>query len=610
MPQPSLSGMKGRKPYWIVAVYALASALWIAFSDRALESLELPTRAMTLAQTFKGWFFVALSSLLIWALLKRHESMQAGHERMLLESERKFRKLFEDAPMGLFRTDPDGRFLEMNKKLAEMLGYGSPKEALEGILNLTTDLYAHPEDRAKVIEHIRQQPGDIVIEREFKRRNGEVFTGRVRARYIPAQGNTPAIVEGAAEDVTEIKRHEQEAILLRNLLASVVDAMPSALAGVDAAGKIILWNRGAEDVFDLGRDQALGRTLTEVMPDVHQEMELVLTAIANRETRRLTRRKRVRRSVPVAEDVTIYPFDTGETTGAVLRFDDVSEQVRMEELLIQNEKMLSVGELAAGMAHEINNPLGGIAQSAQVILRRLSDQTEASRRSAEDAGCPLQSILKFLESRQVMTLLSSIREEAFKAAKVVNSLISFTAGGSSTKSATNLAALMDEALEMAARDYGLAMRHDFRNLTITRHYAPDLPSAWVNPSEMVQVFIGLIRNAAQALSGGTCDGKTPEITLTIAVEDSHAVIRVRDNGPGMDETTRRRVFEPFFSTKPPGEGTGLGLSVAYFIVSRNHQGTITVVSKPGQGTAFTILLPLTPLQSGQGDSATDRGLPQ
>ena len=151
--------------------------------------------------------------------------------------------------------------------------------------------------------------------------------------------------------------------------------------------------------------------------------------------------------------------------------------------------------------------------------------------------------------------------------------------------------LLDKALELALSDYDLKKKYDFKRIAILREYAPDVSRVVCNRTEIEQVLLNLLKNAAQAMATGARRPEKPSISLRTALEDGFVRIEVEDNGPGMDEATRRRVFEPFFTTKPVGEGTGLGLFVSYFIVVTNHEGRIDVLSSPGKGTCFVIRLP-------------------
>jgi signal transduction histidine kinase len=290
-------------------------------------------------------------------------------------------------------------------------------------------------------------------------------------------------------------------------------------------------------------------------------------------------------------DVMLYPLVTNCIEGTVVRIEDVTERARIQELMVQTEKMISVGGLAAGMAHEINNPLGIISQAAQNIERRISSELPANRQVAEQVGVSLESVQAYLAKREIPQFLLDMRQASSRAAKIVSNMLQFSRKSESVRQPVPLPDILDRSLELAASDYDLKKRYDFRSIEIIRHYDPNVPTVPVVVVEMEQVFLNLLKNAAQAMAANPPERK-PTITLRLKRQDRYAVIEVEDNGLGMDETVRRRVFEPFFTTKEPGVGTGLGLSVSYMIITQNHKGLISVQSTPGLGTLFRIQLPL------------------
>jgi signal transduction histidine kinase len=156
---------------------------------------------------------------------------------------------------------------------------------------------------------------------------------------------------------------------------------------------------------------------------------------------------------------------------------------------------------------------------------------------------------------------------------------------------TSLAELLDKTVALAAHDYDLRKKYDFRKIEIIRDYENDLPLVPCVATEIGQVILNLLRNASQAFDPSQTPVEPPCIALRLRRDMNFIRFDVEDNGPGMDEETRKRVFEPFFTTKDVGVGTGLGLSVSYFIVTSHHGGTMAVDSTPGQGTRFTLRLP-------------------
>jgi signal transduction histidine kinase len=291
------------------------------------------------------------------------------------------------------------------------------------------------------------------------------------------------------------------------------------------------------------------------------------------------------------EDITVYPLIANGKDGAVVRIDDVTERVRLEDMMIQSEKMLSVGGLAAGMAHEINNPLAGILQSAQVMQNRISANLAANRTTAEACGTDIQAIESYMEKRGILNMVEAIIESGRRASKIVENMLSFSRKSGEVFEQRSLAELLDSAIELAEKDYDLERKYDFKKIEITRDYDLSLPKVTCEGNKIQQVILNLLRNGAYAMSLAD-DDRDPRFVIRLKKDHDMARIEVEDNGTGMNDDVRKRVFEPFFTTKAEGIGTGLGLSVSYFIVTENHGGTMEVISTLRRGTTFIIRLPL------------------
>jgi PAS domain S-box-containing protein len=283
---------------------------------------------------------------------------------------------------------------------------------------------------------------------------------------------------------------------------------------------------------------------------------------------------------------------TWNSSPAVLVFlTDITERKQSEELMIQTEKMMSVGGLAAGMAHELNNPLGGMLQGIQNVQRRLSPDLKANLKYAKEFGIDLHDLQSYMDQRGVLSFIKGIIESGKKASEIISNMLQFSRKSESFMAPNNLTELIDNVLELAGKDYDLKKRYDFRKIEIIKEFDSNLPLVPCTETEIEQVILNLINNSAWAVANEKSDDP-PQIRLRVNVENQMARIEIEDNGPGMDEATRKKIFEPFFTTKPVGEGTGLGLSVSYMIITNNHQGTMEVVSELGKGTKFIIQLPL------------------
>jgi len=345
-------------------------------------------------------------------------------------------------------------------------------------------------------------------------------------------------------------------------------------------------------------EEAKGKNFAHVFPKLSGKMEKVRQAIIKKEVQKDLKISSDIEGSTHFSDVTIYPLLTDGVEGAVIRIDDVTERVRIEEMMIQSEKMLSVGGLAAGMAHEINNPLAGIMQNVQVMRNRMSGKLNKNRTAAFECGTTIEKIEEYMKKRSMFSMIDAVMESGKRAAKIVDNMLSFSRKSDTRFARHPIGELLDKTIELAENDYDLKKKYDFRQIEIVRNYDPDTPPVLCEYSKIQQVILNILTNGAQAMVDGRGQevdkDKTsvPRFTLSVMPEKDMVRIEIEDNGPGMDGETRKRVFEPFFTTKAVGVGTGLGLSVSYFIITENHRGTLAVGSAPEEGARFIIRLPL------------------
>ena len=518
-------------------------------------------------------------------------SEQVRAETALRESEARLRRIIDLVPHMIFAKDRHGRFLLANRATAEAFGLtvealvNRPQEVVHGIDEETERMLA---DDMEVIE---SGASKLIAEETFTDHTGHVRTMQTLKIPFNEPGLSETAVLGVAIDITEQKHAKEEVARMRLYLKNIIDSMPSVLIGVDPWGYITVLNQPAEQTGGASWEAAQGRFFGEMFPQLENQFEQVRQAI------RLGRPiKTPRMTLDVQgelhyADVMVYPLMAEGAQGAVIRIDDVTARVRIESMMVQTEKMLSVGGLAAGMAHEINNPLGAILQGSQNILRRIDPAMPQNRAVAEAIGVDLDRLHRYLEQRQVLRFLEGIREAGSRAAKIVADMLSFSRRSESHFGPVDVEDLLETVLRLAASDYDLKTKYDFKRITIHRDYDPALRLVYCDKTEIEQVILNLLKNAAQAMA--EMDVSTPTITLRTRRETEYALIDVVDNGPGMDEKTLKRIFEPFFTTKEVGVGTGLGLSVSYFIITEQHNGRLSATSKPGQGACFSIRLPLT-----------------
>jgi len=361
----------------------------------------------------------------------------------------------------------------------------------------------------------------------------------------------------------EQQHRAAELQLLKEFNESIVESINVGLLAVDLNGNITRLNSAMEDIFAISREEATGKNLEDLFVDEFAE---TLRQVLGPDGWRLNQTRQIyklhtltRAGRAVVLNVALAPLyaDTEEQTGALVVFEDVTQRLQLEEQLQQREKLSSIGLLAAGVAHEVNTPLTGVSSYTQMLLGMLP------------------------ENDPKHALLEKVRRQADRATDIVNNLLNFSRTGSATEfSAINVNRVLDDTLQL------LEPQLRRSQIQVVREYGDGLPDIHGNSVKLQQVFTNLILNARDSISNG--DGR---ITLkTGNGEDGQVVVEVADNGVGIAPEHVAKIYDPFYTTKGVGGGTGLGLAVTYGIV-QEHSGHISVASTPGQGSTFRITLP-------------------
>ncbi|MBN2342071.1 MAG: cache domain-containing protein [Deltaproteobacteria bacterium] len=405
---------------------------------------------------------------------------------------------------------------------------------------------------------------------------------------------------------------EQAQINSERRLSDIISFLPDATFVVDKNKRVIAWNRAMEQITGLKEKEMIGResmAYTKVFfprrrrllidlifaPDkiveyakdyvrFHQEGQTVSGEIF---APQLGKEGRFLFSVACPL------YDEKENIiGAIESIRDITERVKIQERLIQSEKMLSIGGLAAGMAHEINNPLAGVIHNAELVQMRIAKESQKNLKTAAELDLSFPTLLEYVTARKIPGLLDNVLSSAKRAAQIVDNMLGFARKSKAVMEKVSLPVLLDDALELAKTNFNIKKRFDFKKIEVVKQYESDIPEVHCESGKIQQVFLNILQNAAYAMT--QMGGDAQRLTLRISRETGEFVrIEIEDNGPGIPEEMRQRIFEPFFTTKEVGDGTGLGLSISYFIVSENHGGTLEVIAGKDGGSNFVIRLPLT-----------------
>ncbi len=515
-------------------------------------------------------------------------------EAALAASEKKYRAIFDTTPVGIFRTSFPGRLLDANPAMARMLGYASREELFAAVGDLGADVYAGPGERRRMLDALLASPGGMSMEIELKQKDGTPIYAIINASLqFDAQGN-PAFLNGTIEDITARKHAEAALRQSEEKFSRLFRLSPDNIVVTDlVADRIVDVNESFVATTGFTREEVLGRNAVEmgIFADPANRREIMELLQRDGKVVNYEFEARTRQGAPVSCALSAQVLDIDGRPHMLSMTRDITETKKMQEVMVQTEKMISVGGIAAGVAHEINNPLGIILQATQNLVRRTDPGLPRNVRAAEELGLDMGLLRRYLQARKLDVFIGDIQSAAVRAAAIIRHMLDFSRRSESKRAVCDLPGIVRKAIDLAKSDYDLKRSYDFKRIRIDMEIGDGLPEIQCTETEIEQVILNLLRNAAQAMAAADPPVAEPRIGIRLSALDRGVRIEVEDNGPGILPEVQRRVFEPFFTTKAPGVGTGLGLSVSYFIVTKGHGGKMRVESTPGCGTLFTMDLP-------------------
>jgi two-component system NtrC family sensor kinase len=490
-------------------------------------------------------------------------------EKDLKDSEEKLRSLFQRVRHGLFISSKEGKFLDCNQALLDMLGYSTKEEFLK--IDITHDLYVNPEDRKAFQERIERDGYVKDMELEFKKKNKEKIIVLLTGHPIKNEKDEVVGYQGINLDISERKRIENELREANEFFMNLIESSVDGIIAADLEGNISIFNKGAEALTGYKAKEVIGKLhITKIYPEgVAKEIMKKLRSpdyggVGKFIPTQLNVVNKFGEEIPIQLSAALIYNGKGQEIASVGIFTDLRPRLTIEKKLqethlqlVSSEKMASLGKLAAGIAHEINNPLGGILIYSSLMMEDLSE--EDPRRGD----------------------LARIVQEAGRCKEIVKSLLEFARQTEPKMEPTDVNRAINDGL------FFLVNQALFHNIKIVKKIDPFLPFVRGNASQLKQVFMNIIVNAAEAMHGSG----TLTITTSPAPDQKTVYVKFTDTGEGIPEENLTRIFDPFFTTKEVGKGTGLGLATSYGIIE-DHEGKIGVKSKVGEGTTFTIELPI------------------
>lgn len=483
--------------------------------------------------------------------------------REKMEAERRYRDLFDSIQEGAFFCDPDGRMVDSNDALLQMLGCPSRDELLSK--NLFEDLLP-PAGRARLLEELRTT--DVLRNRETELRSqaGRSLEVLLHVSAVRDPGGTLKQYRGLILDITDQKNSRAALRRERDFNWSILNHTQNIILVLDASGRIAYVNHRAGEIgysVDALQGLPLARLIhTSHRPIFQEALRTVLEsgAVQRLELPFLRREGSMTRFVVHLSSMREKNEDENS---AVVVMTDVTEASLLQVKLAHAEKMAALGQLVSGVAHEVNNPLSGIVGFTDLLL----ENPELPDFAREN--------------------LNIILQEAERTRLIVQNMLRFAREMPPQRELVQINAVLRQTLQL--RSYGLSNR----NVQIVERLAENLPVVVADPNQLEQVFLNILNNAFDAIE--QC-GRPGRIEVETASSGEHVEIYIRDNGPGISNPDR--IFEPFFTTKPAGKGTGLGLSICYGIV-QGHSGEILCRNnRNSEGCTFLIRLPAAAISSG------------
>ncbi|MBN1574636.1 MAG: PAS domain S-box protein [Deltaproteobacteria bacterium] len=476
---------------------------------------------------------------------------------LLQKSEEKYRLLVENLNDVIFNLDAEGNITYMNPVAERIFGYRT-----EDIIGNSFSKYVHPDDIGGLMGSREETIGGVLNPYEFRMvdKKGSIHHVRTSSRPIKKDSQHVGMI-GVLTDITKKRKAEEALRESEGKYRTIINTIEDGYFEVDLKGSFTFFNESMMRMLGYDKEKMLGLNYRKYMTkEIADKVYLTFNEVfrtgvpaKNADWRLIRKSKEL---IDIETSISLKRDDSYGPIGFFGIARDVTEKKKMEFQLLQTEKLSTMGTLMSGVAHELNNPLTSIIGYAQLL----------SKRDVPD---------------EIKEKLDVILRESIRSSKIVGGLLAFAREHKPERKTININDVLMESIKL--REYDLKVS----NVDIRTSLSRDLPQTYADPYQLQQVFINLINNARDAIE----EQDQGVLSISSYRENDNIVLEFEDTGPGIPEELVNRIFDPFFTTKEAGKGTGLGLSMAYGII-KEHNGTISVESKPGIGTKFIISIPI------------------
>jgi PAS domain S-box-containing protein len=590
-----------RKKDGSVAPFELSISLLRSDDGKTLGSVCM---ARDLSDTKK----LLMEARIVNERLEQEVTERTRAEEEVRASQQIIEGILNAIPVRVFWKDKNLVYLGCNAVFARDAGFADPKDIIgkdDYQMGWREQAGLYRDDDRQVIE---SGCSKLFIEEPQRTPEGDTIT--LLTSKIPLRSSEGEIsgVLGTYMDITERKRAEEGVRQAHAEVAQLVASIPSILIGLSGEDQVIWWNTAAEETFGQRRVEVLGRPLGECR--LQWDWEVVQRGLSqSRHNRTQTRLDDIRYVRSDGKEgflgISINPMASvqDEHFGSILLARDITERKFMESQLAQAQKLESIGQLAAGIAHEINTPTQYVGDNTRFLQDAFQDIVRLLERYAEvpealNNGVPAQELIGTIKAAVEEADLEYLTEEIPKAiqqslegiervSKIVRAMKEFSHPGTEEKAAIDINNAIESTITVARNEWKYVA-------DLVTDFDPNLPLVPCLPGEFNQVILNMIINATHAIADviDRDSGQKGTITVSTHYHGDEVEIRLSDTGGGIPEAVRPKIFDPFFTTKEVGKGTGQGLAISRSVIVDKHGGNISFETELGKGTTFIIRLPI------------------